>query len=186
MSKSNFRIKRICQQCGKEFEAQKFSTKYCNQKCAARAYKFRMRKGIVEVCNNETEQIKNKPIEDIKAKEFLTVRDCAKLLNASRQSIHNLIKKGTIRAVNLQIRKTLIQRSEIDKLFAPPEIKPQVQKPSRQYEVSECYSIQEVQRKYKISSHALYQVIKRKQIPKFKQGWYSYVPKIEIEKLFSK
>ena len=184
MSYSNFRIKRICKQCASEFEAQKVSTQYCSALCAKRAYKIRMRKGNVEKHNKETELIKTKPTIELKAKEFLTVKDAAKLLNSSRQMVYDLIKKGTVKAINLSIKKTLIQRSEIDKLFSitePVKLQPE----PIQLNEKDCYNMQEIQRKYKISEAALYQVIKRNQIPKFKKGWYSYVPKTEIDKLFS-
>ena len=57
------------------------------------------------------------PIEELKAKEFLTVRDMAKLLNCSIRTAYNLINRDLIKAVNISERKTLIKRSEIDKLF---------------------------------------------------------------------
>ena len=39
MATSSIRIKKICQWCGAEFEAQKVSTKYCSHRCANLAYK---------------------------------------------------------------------------------------------------------------------------------------------------
>lgn len=39
MATSSIRIKKICQWCGTEFEAQKVSTKYCSHRCANLAYK---------------------------------------------------------------------------------------------------------------------------------------------------
>jgi len=57
-------------------------------------------------------------VDDLRTKEFLTVKDVAKLLNCSIRTAYHLIEKGTIKAVNLAQRKTLIKRSEIDKLFA--------------------------------------------------------------------
>lgn len=114
---SNIYVQRICQQCGKEFTARTTVTQYCGDTCAKRAYKARERKIKVEESNKETLRIKNKPIEELKAKEFLTVREVAILLNCSVRSAYYYIESGTIKAVNLGQRLTRIKRSEIDKLF---------------------------------------------------------------------
>ena len=114
---SNIRVNKVCQYCGKEFEARKTTSKTCSDNCAKMFYKARQRAGKVEAIKTETIRIKNKPIEDLKAKEFLTVPDIAKLLNCSKRTAYYLIEKGNIKAVNIAQRKTLIKRSEIDKLF---------------------------------------------------------------------
>lgn len=115
---SNIRINKICQQCGKEFEARKTTSKTCSDDCAKRLYKARKREGKIEAAQAETQKIIDKPIQDLKAKEFLTVPDLARLLNCSKRTAYYLIDRGDIKAVNLSQRKTLIKRSEIDKLFA--------------------------------------------------------------------
>lgn len=115
---SNIRINKICQYCGKEFEARKTTSKTCSDDCAKRLYKARKRAGKIEAAQAETQKIIDKPIEDLKAKEFLTVPDLARLLNCSKRTAYYLIDRGDIKAVNLSQRKTLIKRSEIDKLFA--------------------------------------------------------------------
>ena len=121
---SNIRVSRICQHCGMGFEAKTTFTKYCGDPCAKRAYKAALRKQKVEKSNKETKAIKEKPIENLKAKEFLTVRDAATLLNSSRQTVYNLINSGNIHALNIKLKKTLVRRSEIDKLFNLPEVVP--------------------------------------------------------------
>lgn len=115
---SNIRIIKICQHCGKEFEARKTTSKTCSDHCAKMFYKAKQRAAKIEASNTETRLIKMKPIEDLKAKEFLTVPDLAKLLSCSKRTAYYLIEKGNIKAVNIAQRKTLIKRSEIDKLFA--------------------------------------------------------------------
>ena len=69
---TNFRVQKICEYCNKEFTAQKTTTKYCCQVCAARDYKKRKKAEKIEATNTETKRIKSKPIEDLKAKEFLS------------------------------------------------------------------------------------------------------------------
>lgn len=114
---SNIKVQRVCQHCGKEFIARTTVTQYCGDDCAKRAYKARQRAAKVETSNTETQLIKAKPLERIKAKEFLTVRDVATLLNSSNRTVYRLIEQGNIKAVNISLRKTLVRRSEIDKLF---------------------------------------------------------------------
>jgi excisionase family DNA binding protein len=114
---SNIQIQRICQHCGKEFTARTTVTQYCGDDCAKRAYKARLRTVKVDQSNKETQRIKTQAIEELKAKEFLTVREVARLLNCSVRSAYNYIDAGTIKAVNLGRRVTRVKRSEIDKLF---------------------------------------------------------------------
>jgi len=114
---SNIQVKRVCQHCGNEFTARTTVTQYCGDDCAKRAYKARLKAAKIEASNNETQQIKTKPFEELKAKEFLTVREVAQLLNCSVRSAYYYIDAGTIKAVNLGQRATRVKRSEIDRLF---------------------------------------------------------------------
>lgn len=114
---SNIQIQRICQHCGNEFTARTTVTQYCGDNCAKRAYKARQRARKVEQSNKETQRIKTQPVEELKAKEFLTVREVAILLNCSVRSAYYYIESGTIKAVNLGQRVTRVKRSAIDKLF---------------------------------------------------------------------
>lgn len=115
---SNIRVQRICEFCGKEFEARKTTTKTCSDFCAKRNYKAKKKAEKIEVSNIETRTIKRKPVTDLKAMEFLTVRNVAKLLNLSTRTTYRMIEEGKIKAVKLSERKTIVKRSEIDNLFA--------------------------------------------------------------------
>jgi excisionase family DNA binding protein len=114
---SKIEVQRICQHCGIDFTARTTVTKYCGDSCAKKAYKLRIKNSKIEESNKETQRIKNKPIEELKAKEFLNVREVAQLLNCSVRSVYYYIESGTIKAVNLGQRITRVKRSEIDKLF---------------------------------------------------------------------
>jgi excisionase family DNA binding protein len=153
---SNIKVQRICQHCGNEFTARTTVTQYCSDTCSKRAYKARLRAGKVEQSNKETQQIKHQPIEELKAKEFLTVREVARLLNCSVRSAYYYIESGTIKAVNLE---------------------------QKQFDISDCYNLTEIQNTYGISETALQNLIKRNNIPKIKKGGFAYVPKTVIDKL---
>jgi excisionase family DNA binding protein len=181
---SNIKIQRICQLCGKEFTARTTVTQYCGDACAKRAYKARQKAAKVETSNRQTKAIKEKPMEDLKAKEFLTIRDTATLLSCSRQTVYNLIKKNILQAVNLSERKTIIKRSDIDSLFQLTPLQRPTEVPDLDaFNLDECYTLSEVQELYRISEKALHELIKRNSVPKYKQGIYAYVPRGDIDKL---
>ncbi len=115
---TNIRVQRICQHCGNDFIARTTVTKYCGDNCAKRAYKVRKRNEKINNSNKETKEIIRKPIEQIKAKEFLTVNETAILLGCSKRTAYRLIEKGTIKAVNLSERMTRVKREELDKLLS--------------------------------------------------------------------
>lgn len=114
---SKIQVQRICQHCGKEFTARTTVTQYCGDDCAKRAYKARVRTAKIDASQKETQRIKSIPVDEIRAKEFLTVREVACLLNCSVRSAYYYIDAGTIKAVNLGQRITRVKRSDIDKLF---------------------------------------------------------------------
>jgi excisionase family DNA binding protein len=181
---SKIEVQRICQHCGNVFTARTTVTRFCSHRCGSAAHKQKVRAGKVEQSNKETQRIKTQPIEELKAKEFLTVREVARLLNCSVRSAYYYIESGTIKAVNLGQRITRVKRSEIDKLFEQPQpVKPQPEQ--KQFDISDCYNLTEVQEKYGISEKALQNIIKRNSIPKIKKGWFAYVPKTVIDKLLS-
>ncbi|MBB6271905.1 excisionase family DNA binding protein [Pedobacter cryoconitis] len=126
-------------------------------------------------------------MEELKAKEFLLVKDAAALLNSSRQMIYNLINTGKLSATNIQKKKTLISRREIDKLiFQEPVVPLITKKKPKPPKPDDFYTIGEAQQVTGMSEKALHQLILKHNIPKFQKGWYVYVPKKEINKLFNK
>jgi excisionase family DNA binding protein len=181
---SNIEVQRICQHCGKEFTARTTVTKNCSDKCSKKAYKARERVSKIEASNKQTQLIKTQPIELIKAKEFLTVREVALLLNCSLRSAYYYIETGTIKAVNLGQRITRVKRSEIDKLFEQPRTETP-QPDQKQFDILECYTTEQVRGKYNISESGLRGLIIKHNIPKFRKGWFAYVPKTVIDKLLS-
>ena len=126
-------------------------------------------------------------IEEIKHKDFLTVRDASQLLNISTKTLYRLIAKKEINSFSFSTRKTLIRRKDIDTYF-DDNLK-EIQKSLKSSEIivnlDNSYTIQEVQDKYNISSGALYNLIIRFKIPKKKQGNYTLVRKEDIDSIFN-
>ncbi len=183
---SNIEVQRICQHCGNEFTARTTTTLYCSHRCNSVAYKAKIRTGKVEVSNKETQRIKTQPIEELKAKSFLSIADTCKLIGISRRTVYRMIERGEL-ITGKAGKRTIIRRSDLEQLLfeqhrtvtPPPETKPV------QFDIADCYTLTEVQSKYGISETAVQNLIKRNSIPKLKKGWFAYVPKTVIDKLLS-
>ncbi len=186
---SNIEIQRICQYCEKEFTARTTVTLYCSNVCTRKAYKARIKAAKIEASNKETLKIKSKPIEDLKAKEFLTVGEVAKLLNCSKRTAYYYIQAGTINAFNIGQRMTRVKRSDIDHLFVKPDqqMTPNPPQIAHKEEISfkDQYTTKEVREKYKLSEGALQTLLIRNNIQKSRKGWFAYVPKEPIDKIFN-
>lgn len=163
------------------FEARKTTSKTCSDLCAKKAYKSRKRAEKLGKSHEQTERIKNKPIEDLKTQEFLTVDETARLVRISRRTLYRLIERRELHTTKLG-RRTVIRRVDIDKLFEPVSSKPEpIQLPA----LADCYTITEVLQRYAISKKALYDLIKRNSIIKQYKGKFAYVPKSTIDQLLT-
>lgn len=181
---SNIQVQRICQHCGKEFTARTTVTQYCSDTCSKRAYKARLKVSKIEASNKETQRIKNQPIEELKAKAFLSIAETCKLIGISRRTVYRMIERGEL-ITGKAGKRTIIRRSDLEQLLfeQPQPVTPQPEQ--RQFDISDCYNLTEVQSKYGISETAIQNLIKRNSIPKIKKGWFAYVPKTVIDKLLS-
>ncbi len=119
---TNIEVQKICEFCGKEFTAKTTVTRFCGTPCASRSYKQRKRQNKIGKAIEKTNQQKLLSItelnhEAIKQKDFLSIKEARILLGLSERTFFRLMKSGTIKATKLG-RRTIIKRSEIDKLFA--------------------------------------------------------------------
>ena len=114
MSTSKFRVLRTCEFCGKEFYAQKVTTRFCSRRCNELAYKQRRRQRQI----TEAEaRVLQKPIEEVGNKEFLSLQDTSVLFGITKRSVYNLIYNGVLQAFRLSSRMTLIRRADIEQIF---------------------------------------------------------------------
>ncbi len=181
---SNIQVQRVCKICGKEFTARTTVTQFCSSACSKKGYKAKQKTAKIESSNKETQRIKNQPIEELKAKEFLTVREVARLLNCSVRSAYYYVDCGMMKATNLGQRLTRVKRSEIDKLFEQPQnVTPSTNQ--KQFDISECYTIEQIRSKYNVSESGLRGLIIKHNIPKFRKGLFAYVPKTIIDNLLN-
>ena len=181
---SNIKIQRICQHCGNEFTARTTVTQLCSDICRKRAYKARVKAAKIESSNKETQRIKSQPIEQLKAKAFLSIADTCKLIGISRRTVYRMIERGEL-ITGKAGKRTIIRRSDLEQVIfdKPQPITPQPEQ--KQFDILECYNLTEVQSKYSISEKALHNLITRNNIPKMKRGWFAFVPKTVIDELLS-
>lgn len=186
---SNIRVERICQYCETTFIAKTTVTKFCSDSCAKKAYKKRKKAEKIKKSFKETRNLKIEVLEDLKAREFLTVTQASLLLNCSRQNIYKLINSNKLPASNLLQKKTLISRSEINKLINNSKIetgrKESTQLVNSKNRTIDLYSISEIQKSFKISESALQELLRRNKIIKYRHGRSVFVPKEIIENLLS-
>ncbi len=113
---SHIQVQRICKHCGSEFTAKTTVTLYCGDVCAKRAYKARSRQAKIEHSEAETKAIRNKPLAEIQAKDFLSIAETCGLLGISQRTVFRLLKAGRIPSAKLG-RRTIVRRGSLEKLF---------------------------------------------------------------------
>lgn len=185
MATSSIRIKKICQWCGAEFEAQKVSTKYCSHRCANLAYKQATREKRVKQVEAETHFIKSeKPKENIKDKEYLSIAQVSVLLGLSLQAVYKMIYAGHLAAYKLSSRLSFVKREDIDKMLnANPYVK---KNRSKGEDITEFYTIAEIKEKYGVKESWLYKIAKEHNIPRTFNRGKTYWSKKHIDVYFAK
>ncbi|MBE7177986.1 MAG: helix-turn-helix domain-containing protein [Mucilaginibacter polytrichastri] len=179
---SNIKIAKICEFCGNRFIAKTTVTRFCSHKCNSRNYKQKGReKKFAEAKQLLHRQISHQ-LEELRYFEFLSVKAAAKLLGSSTKIIYGMIRSGKLKATNLSIRKTVVSRVELDRLFELPEISDSDNPNSSN--LSQCCHMGEAQKLYNISEKALFDIIQRNQISKYRIGQYTYVLKSQLEQVF--
>ena len=185
MAASSIRITKMCQWCGIEFEAQKVSTKYCSHRCANLAYKQAVRDKRVKQAEAETLSIKlEKPIENVKDKEYLSFAQAGKLLGLSRQAMYNMVKAGNLKASNISSRLSFIKRTDIDAML---ENKPyKTLHPKDSVPITDFYTTAEIKEKYGIKESWIYEIAKEHNIPRTFNRGKTYWSKKHIDSYFAK
>lgn len=102
---SNLRIVKVCEYCKQEFIARKTTSQTCSDSCAKRLYKLRQRDKAISLVEVETE-VKRKPqayitegeVRVIQAKEWLTLKEAALLLNVSPLTLRRWTLSGKVKS----------------------------------------------------------------------------------------
>ncbi len=124
----------------------------------------------------------------MQTRPYISITEATILFGISKDTIRRLIKTGKVPAVNLGQRLTRVSRVHLEAMFTTviiPE-QPKEQPVKLQYNTNECYTIAEVSEKFGVSLSTVSNTIRRNSIPKRQVGKFVYVPKEQIDKIFSK
>jgi excisionase family DNA binding protein len=165
-------------------------TRFCSKKCNSRWSKAQVRAQKIERSEIENSEIKAQAIHVLKNKEFLTAKEVGSLLGCSVRTVYNMIQSGSINAVNFGQRITRVRASDLNAVFQErPVYQAKIEVPefiaSQKLKIEDCYSLNEVLKKYNISDRGLYQIIAKHSIPKLKQGKFSFVSKSHIDNILT-
>lgn len=185
MTASKIKIKKICEWCGEEFFAQKTTTKYCSHKCNSQSYKAAARKKRIQNTEAQTVIIKReKPLSEIKDKEFLSVLEVGKLLGISFQAVYKMIYAGHLKASRISSRLSFIKRSDVEAMLeAKPYSKRELHPKAP---ITEFYTTAEVKEKYNVVDSWIFVVAKKHNIPRTFNRGKTYWSKKHIDNYFSK
>ena len=185
MATSSIRITKICQWCGVEFVAQKVSTKYCSHRCANLAYKQAVRDKRVKQAEAETLSIKlEKPIENVRNKEYLSFAQAGKLLGLSRQAVYNMVKAGNLKASKISSRLSFIRRVDIDAMLENRPYK--TLHPKDTVPITDFYTTAEIKEKFGVKESWIYEIAKEHNIPRTFNRGRTYWSKKHIDSYFAK
>ncbi len=175
-------IHRICQHCGSDFIAQTTITKYCSHTCNQRAYKAQKRKQRINAVNETTRKAIIRPVEELKAKPYLSVAETCTLMGISRRTVYRMIRQGLLSVAKAGSR-TILRRTDIDQLFDLPQPE---KKKKQQQPVNEFYTVQEIEQLYHIKYGRLNTIVKENDIPKTVHNGRLLVSKPHIDRYFKR
>ncbi len=102
---SNIKVVRICNYCNKEFVARTTVTQCCSDHCAKRFYKLKVKNEKIAQAELETAvrktpkaYITEDQIKVINAKQYLTLKEAALLLNISPLTLRRWTLGGMMQA----------------------------------------------------------------------------------------
>ena len=187
MGFSQLKIPKICEQCGKAFEAKTVITRFCTTACANKSGKERKKQAKEAERKQTLLKESAEKIAQMQTRPYISITEATILFGISKNTIHRLIKAGKVPAFNLGERLTRVSRKHLEEMFTAVEIpeEPKEKPMKLHYEKDECYTINEISQKYGVSLSTVDNVIRRNSLPKRQIGNYVYVPKELIDKAFA-
>ena len=185
MAKSNIRIKKICEWCGQEFVAQKVTTKYCSHRCANLAYKQAIRAKRIQQEEQRIQIVKSeKPLIDIKDKEYLSIAQAATLLGLSLQAVYKMIYTGHLVAYKLSSRLSFVRQSDIEEMLKRNPYKKRQSKDT--LPIIDFYTTNEIKEKFGVKDSWIFHIAKEHNIPRTFNRGKTYWSKKHIDDYFAK
>ena len=185
MAKSNIRIKKICEWCGQEFVAQKVTTKYCSHRCANLAYKQAIRAKRIQQEEQRIQIVKSeKPLIDIKDKEYLSIAQAATLLGLSLQAVYKMIYTGHLVAYKLSSRLSFVRQSDIEEMLKRNPYKKR--QPKDTLPIIDFYTTNEIKEKFCVKDSWIFHIAKEHNIPRTFNRGKTYWSKKHFDDYFAK
>ena len=185
MAKSNIRIKKICEWCGQEFVAQKVTTKYCSHRCANLAYKQAIRAKRIQQEEQRIQIVKSeKPLIDIKDKEYLSIAQAATLLGLSLQAVYKMIYTGHLVAYKLSSRLSFVRQSDIEEMLKRNPYKKRQSKDT--LPITDFYTTNEIKEKFGVKDSWIFHIAKEHNIPRTFNRGKTYWSKKHFDDYFAK
>lgn len=175
-------MKKTCSVCGRVFRAKTLDSRFCSNKCLEADKKKRKRQARrVKACEDFEKSIPD-------SREYLTAKEVVAIYGIERCSLYRLARTGKIPCINLGQRLIRFSKADIDQyLKRRTELMTEVVKPKRLYslEVEDCYTIGEVSEKYHVNDSSVWAHVRKYSIPSRQIGNYVYVPKEDIDRLYT-
>ena len=144
-----------------------------------------MRDKRVKQAEAETLSIKlEKPIENVKDKEYLSFAQAGKLLGLSRQAVYNMVKAGNLKASKISSRLSFIRRVDIDAMLENRPYK--TLHPKDTVPITDFYTIAEIKEKFSVKESWIYEIAKEHNIPRTFNRGRTYWSKKHIDSYFAK
>lgn len=187
MGFSQLKIPKICEQCGKAFEAKTVVTRFCGSACANKSGKEKKRQAKEAEQKQKLLEESASRIAEMQTRPYISITEATILFGISKDTIRRLIKSGKVPAVNFGERLTRVSRKHLEEMFTAVEMpeEPKEKPMKLHYEINECYTVTEVSVKYGVSPSTVENTIRRNSIPKRQVGNFVYVPKEQIDKIFA-
>ncbi|WP_319503742.1 helix-turn-helix domain-containing protein [Bacteroides graminisolvens] len=179
-------IKKLCEYCGKEFQASRQDTLYCSHDCNRKAYREAKRKEVIALTETLVSKKKiEQAVVDLSDREYLSISEAAKVLGWCKQSVYNYCHKGIIPAKRISQRTTLIRKKDIESLF--DAIEPyEVLTTGERKPIESWYTLDDITEKYGLLRHRIRKIVNAEEIPTKKDGTRTLIAKGKIDAYFKK
>jgi excisionase family DNA binding protein len=117
MGASKLKLPKVCEHCGKAFEAKTVTTRFCSNACNLASLRKHKKQALEEERKQQILQENIAVIAEIQTRPYISITEAVVLFGIFKDTIRRLIKAGRIPAVNLGERLTCISRTHVEACF---------------------------------------------------------------------
>jgi excisionase family DNA binding protein len=184
---SKHSIKKICEYCHNEFEANKLTTRYCSHNCNSKALKDAKRNEVIQLTVKLTKQKRiRKLIKDVSNQEYLSISEAAMIMSVSRWTIYRYVVDGKIESKRLSERTTRIKKIDLESFFDNANSYHVKNTLTEDKSEIDWYTLNEIIEKYGILRHQIRKIVNTENISEKKNGTRTLIAKKQMDKYFTK